>query len=301
MNAPLVSTIIPAYNAERYIRDTVDSALQQSFSDLEIIVVDDGSTDNTSDIVAGLSDARIRYLKQPNAEQAAARNHGLSVARGTYVAFLDADDLWKPRKLQNQLDVFENETVDIVVTACDVVDERGAPVACDGRRLHRGNVHADMIRDNFFVMSSVMVRRRLLEQTGLVFQTGIQGVEDWDLWLKLTETAQVDYVAAPLVSYRRHGGNTSGRWDAMFRAQTKTLDNLDRRIDASTRYTSAQKRALLGISRRSRSYLSLQYGHWLVLEQRHDDARHMMKHAADLNPFALRNWWGMLKAAIRRR
>ena len=102
MQSPLISCIVPVYNGERYLGEAIDSILAQTYGPLEIIVVDDGSTDGTAEVVATYGD-QVRYLWQPNAGQAAARNHGLSVTQGEFISFLDADDLWHPEKLDRQI------------------------------------------------------------------------------------------------------------------------------------------------------------------------------------------------------
>src|SRR5262249_2428536 len=102
MHHDLISCIVPVFNGERYLREALDSILAQTYQPLELIVLDDGSTDGTAALVAGYGE-RIRYLWQANAGEAGARNRGLSIAQGEFVAFLDADDLWHPEKLRRQL------------------------------------------------------------------------------------------------------------------------------------------------------------------------------------------------------
>lgn len=116
MKQPLISCIVPVYNGELYLREAIDSILAQTYRPLEIIVVDDGSTDATPDVVAGYGD-RLRYIRQPNAGPGAARNHGLNLAQGEFIAFLDADDLWHPDKLARQMTRFLNRPdLDLCIT-----------------------------------------------------------------------------------------------------------------------------------------------------------------------------------------
>ena len=104
---PKVSVVIPTYNRQRLVQDTIDSVLRQTFGDLELIVIDDGSTDDTRRVLQDRYGTRIRYVYQENQGESAARNHGIALAGGEYVAFVDSDDLWHPQKLERQVEVFE--------------------------------------------------------------------------------------------------------------------------------------------------------------------------------------------------
>ena len=126
MKLPKISVIIPAYNAELWINKTIQSVLDQTFNDFEIIVVDDGSTDNTSQVVHQFSDPRVQYIYQNNQKAAGARNTGISKARGEYIAFLDADDLFKPSKLIKQFSLLENKPyLGGVTCGFDIIDQEG--------------------------------------------------------------------------------------------------------------------------------------------------------------------------------
>src|SRR5436305_4940478 len=147
-----VSVIIPAYNYARYIAEAIDGALAQTHAPLEVIVVDDESTDDTPRVLAGYGD-RIRTIRQPNGGAAAARNTGMAAARGEYVAFLDADDVWLPRKLELQLQRFEADPdLGLVHCAMEVIDREGRTVdfVLQGRE---GRVGTEMLRLDGHVMS----------------------------------------------------------------------------------------------------------------------------------------------------
>lgn len=125
---PKVSVVIPAFNALRYLPRTVDSALAQSFGDFEVLIVDDESTDGTADWVRTIADRRVRLLEQKNQGAAAARNAGIRQARGEYIAFLDADDLWEPAKLERQVACLDaRPEVGVVYTWVRVIDQDGEP------------------------------------------------------------------------------------------------------------------------------------------------------------------------------
>lgn len=184
---PRVSVIIPAYNAAAYIGKAVDSVLAQTWSDLEILVVDDGSTDDTAQALS-VYGARVRILRQANAGPAAARNLGLANAMGEYVAFLDADDFWRPQKLQCQVELLDAQaSVGFCSTATALVDPQGNPLG----NWPCGPADAPM-PDILFMQgtvisgstSGVLARRRLVMEAG-GFDTSLRGFEDPDLWIRL--------------------------------------------------------------------------------------------------------------------
>ena len=197
-----VSVIIPAYNAAAFVREAVDSALAQTHRDTEVIVVDDSSTDETPQVLAGYGE-RIRVHRQPNAGVAGARNTGARLATGEWVAFLDADDVWLPGKIEAQL---------ARVGGCNWAytnrynfGARGPlpEVQTDVTLMTDGDVFVPLLlRGNFITVSSVMMRTALFEQLGGFYhQKG--GCEDWDLWLRVSSHHHdVRYVPEPLVGYR---------------------------------------------------------------------------------------------------
>ena len=163
MDQPLVSVIVPAYNSSRFIRETVESALRQTHSALEVIVVDDGSTDRV-DWVTQLDPGRVTYRWQPNGGPASARNLGVRLSRGTYVAFLDSDDVWEPHKLERQLGEFAQlPQAGLVYTGVVGIDEQGR--ATSGFRPKggaEGRIFERLFENNFITTSTVLVRRASL-------------------------------------------------------------------------------------------------------------------------------------------
>ena len=211
---PHVSVVIPAYNAEGFIVETVNSVLNQTYQDLEIIVVDDGSKDGT---VAALEQFgnRVRVHQQPNGGVAKARNTGVGLARGTYIAFLDADDLWLPQKLERQL----TSTAPMSYTDRFNVGERGhlPELHSEIKPMRGGDLFVPLMREqNFITSTSVMLRRALFEKMG-GFYTGLNGTEDWDLWIRIAEGHEIGFVAEPLVRYRFHAGGISRNYRRMSR------------------------------------------------------------------------------------
>jgi glycosyltransferase involved in cell wall biosynthesis len=218
---PHVSVIIPAYNAAAYIADTVNSALAQTYRDLEVIVVDDGSTDGTLKALEPFGD-RVRVHQQPNGGVAKARNTGVGLAQGAYIAFLDADDLWLPHKLEMQLD---GSDAPMTFTDRFNIGERGELPELQSlvTPMKGGDIFVDLMREgNFITNTSVMMRRDLFEKMG-GFYTGLNGTEDWDLWIRIAERHQIGFIAEPLVRYRFHAGGISRNFTKMGRERTMVI------------------------------------------------------------------------------
>jgi hypothetical protein len=202
---PNVSVVIPTYNRERLLGQTLRSALAQRGVDFEILVVDDGSTDGTADDVAALGDHRVRLLRHQRPRGVAtARNTGAAAAHGAWVAFLDDDDLWAPDKLARQLDAARTAGGDWVYAGTVEVDGAGrllggAPPPPPSVLL------AQLTRRNPMPAgsSNVMVRATLLAEAG-GFDPALRHLADWDLWLRLARQTRPAWVAAPLVAYRIH-------------------------------------------------------------------------------------------------
>jgi glycosyltransferase involved in cell wall biosynthesis len=206
---PDVSVIIPAYNAARYLSQAIDSVLAQTYQDLEILVIDDGSTDDTPAVMAPYG-APVRYVRQANGGVSAARNHGIQLGRGRYVAFLDADDTWQAQKLAVQLLALGQQTrAAVCYSAFTVVDEHLQPLTI--RRSHRrASALEDLLLRGNVVGSicTVIAERSLFAQVG-GFDPQLSQCADWDMWVRLAAQTEFLYVDEPLVTYRQHPTNMS--------------------------------------------------------------------------------------------
>jgi glycosyltransferase involved in cell wall biosynthesis len=209
-SAPLVSVVIPAYNAVATVGDAVASVLEQTVDDLEVLVVDDGSDDGTRAVVEAIADPRLHLIRQENAGVCAARNAGIRVARGDYVALLDADDLWLPVKLERQLAVFKQEPdVHAVQAGAIFVDDRLRTLSV------RPCVDSkDPVLDTHYFLNLpafnsavVFTREKLLERGG--YDTSLVILEDWELAIHAARHWGLRGVREPLVLYRVHPGNRS--------------------------------------------------------------------------------------------
>lgn len=225
---PLVSIIIPVYNREEFIQEAVDSALTQTWDEKEIIVVDDGSTDNTSQLLQSFGN-KIRTIRQNNQGLSAARNTGIEAAKGDYLAFLDSDDLLNPNCLELQIRNLILKP-DIGISYCwwRYIDKNGQYLPEIGNYCERGNLLSQLIMTNRFPPLSAVIRRHLIDQIGN-FDGFLSPTEDWDLWLRAAlNDFKFDYVPDYLVKYRIHGGNLSLNTMAMHESQMRTLDKLFR-------------------------------------------------------------------------
>lgn len=233
---PLVSVVIPAYNAATFIKTSVESVLGQTFRDFELIVVDDGSTDATSAILTSYGD-RIHCLRLPNGGVSRARNQGVARARGRWVAFLDADDAWKPTKLARQVEeLHRRPECGACYTAILVADAQLTPLL--EQRSERGGVErADLLVKGNLVTgsaSSVACDKGLLTQTG-GFDERLSLCADWDMWLRLASTTCFAYVDEPLVLYRRSSASMSTNPTVLERDTLRLLEKAFRDRPAETR------------------------------------------------------------------
>ncbi len=203
----LVSVIIPDYNQAHFIRDAIDSVLRQTYNDYEIIVVDDGSTDDSSVVVAEYGD-QVHYIHQPNQGLSAARNTGIAASRGQLIALLDSDDAWLPDYLVTMVTALgANPQAGAAYAGWQYMDSLGRDLPQSSTRVVAPEeFRSTLAFGNFLVPSGVLVRRQCFDEHGL-FDTQLRAVEDRDMWLRIAETYPVVGVPQVLVRYRTHGEN----------------------------------------------------------------------------------------------
>jgi glycosyltransferase involved in cell wall biosynthesis len=223
LDKALVSVIIPAFNAAEYIRRTLDSVLAQTYPRIEVIVVDDGSSDATGAIVQEFvtSDARVQLIRQSNAGVGAARNTAIRRAQGEFIAPLDADDFWFQEKLEKQVACLEQYGSETGLVYCwsKLIDKDGELLS-DSSQTVEGRLRQALILRNIVGNGSVpLFRAATLEKVGLYLtraeQGGAQGCEDWDLYLRISEHSNVRVVPEYLVAYRQAGSNMSANAENM--------------------------------------------------------------------------------------
>lgn len=261
---PKISVIIPIYNGERTIRETIQSVLDQTFTDLEIIAIDDGSTDRTVEVVRSIKDHRVKIFSYPNGGQAASRNRGMERASGAYFAFIDADDLWTPDKLEMQLKALEeNPKAGVAYSWVDYIDGSNRYVRSGGRLNVNGNAYGHLLLTDFLENgSNPLVRREAIEKVGN-FEETLPPSEDWDLWLRLA--ADYDYVCVPHAQIKYRISSTS-QSSNVERVEASCLRVLDRAFsaDAGQKWKHLKSQSLANL---------YQYLTYKALENLHDRQR----------------------------
>lgn len=223
--APSVSVVIPTHNRALLLKRAVNSVLRQTFSDFELIVVDDASTDDTTRIVEGFHDKRIKYLRhRSNLGAPVARNTGISSARGDYIGLLDDDDEWFPEKLEKQILKFSqvSERVGLIYTGHEVREG-------DGRLLRtyipeaRGDVRMRLLLGTTFASNTPLIRKACFQKVGF-FDESLKSCQDWDMWKRISDQYEFDYVPEILAIVYRHKKQISSDFSAMIPGRTRMVD-----------------------------------------------------------------------------
>lgn len=224
---PLVSVIIPAFNQAPFLAEALESVLQQSYSHLEILLIDDGSTDDTPGIALAYSkkDQRLHYIRQENKGPAAARNRGISASTGTYLCLLDGDDRMAPERIALQLKAIqEDSSIDIVYTALGLIDQEGKHL---GVMRSQDYPYENFLPHLFFRNvipgpSTIMAKRHCLVQNP--YDETFVHAEDYELMIRLAHLYHFKYLDLPLTDYRRHQENLSNNLNAHRQAEIKVLE-----------------------------------------------------------------------------
>ena len=242
MDGPLVSVVIATYNMAAFLPFAIQSALAQTYRNIEVLVIDDGSTDNTADVVVPhLANPRVRFLSQKNSGQAVAKNRGIRESGGQYVAFLDADDLWAPDKLELQLPLFAaSSSVGVVYSALSRIDDKGDRLPDIPISLHRGRVTGVMLISNFVGFGTSVVRRECFERLGLFDETLGMGI-DYDLWLRISTEYEFDYVNRPLLYRREWSGQMSKNWHTRYVKGIETMNRFLRNFPGAVEESTARE------------------------------------------------------------
>jgi glycosyltransferase involved in cell wall biosynthesis len=227
-NEPLVSVVMPAYNSRQYIDAAIDSLLAQTHPHLEIIVVDDGSTDGTGDFVQTQYGEQVRLIRQTNMGPSVARNRGIAEAQGAYIQFLDADDLLLPEKIERCLAIFaEKPALGVVYTTCRFVDADGStPLDRAIHGLVPGDVFCSMLTNyhHAIMLHAALIRRSaLLAVGGLPDNPKHRCAEDLDMFLRLANAYEFAGIDEPLVVYRKHGNEITKQRYCMAHGRLLTI------------------------------------------------------------------------------
>jgi glycosyltransferase involved in cell wall biosynthesis len=224
-----VSIILPVYNGEKYLSETIDSIIEQTFADWEIVAVNDGSTDNSHSILQQYKSnlgSKIKIIDQENSGVSVARNVAIDNSESEYLAFIDADDMWLPEKLEKQIKILDNNP-DVALVYSDLLDlienktTRRKQIL--KRKLQRGYIFEPLFYFNFIALSSVVLRKEMIEKYGN-FDSDYKIIQDYDLFLRIAEKNVIDYVDESLLIYRIHENNISGNMEAIERENFKLIE-----------------------------------------------------------------------------
>ena len=289
---PTVSVIIPVYNGAAEVCRAIDSALAQVNCEVEVIVLNDGSKDNTRTVLDEYGD-KIRAIHQENSGLAQTRNNGISAARGEWVAFLDHDDYWKPDKLSEQLKAAERTGADVVYTNAgnfgDV--DRVADLRSEPSGMLEGDLLEPLLLDNFIVVSSVMIRRSVIDKFK-GFNASLPCVEDWDLWLRLSANGvRFAAVREPVTKYQWRAGSMSKNYELMRTTRQRIVGDALKTERARALGWSVRRRALASIESCSAWFLAAS-----------SPRRAIAWYANSLWywPFDMNSWKGVVKGCLGR-
>ncbi len=260
LSYPKISVIIPTYNRVHLIKDAVESVFNQTYQDFELIIIDDGSTDNTREVLAEYGE-RLRYIYQENQGRSAARNHGINLAKGEYIAFLDSDDVWFPDKLARQVPILESAPDNVVLVHGYkyIVDRNLQPIP--GWELKLRNLYTlaergeetyeNYLHSNCIFTSTILVRKAAIIEIG-GYDTSTQGVEDLDFYLQLLLlNYNFTFMSEPpLIKYRWHGDNTDEQSSnhSYLQVYEKHLDKC-LKLGETTRILKAKNRLYQGLAK----------------------------------------------------
>lgn len=222
MNHPLVSVVIASYNMGQYLPQAIQSILNQTYKNLEVIVIDDGSTDDTEqNINTLLSDSRLRYIKQNNMGQPKAKNNGLAQCKGDFIAFCDGDDLWEENKLALQIPLFKRPEVGVVYSEVSYIDEHNNTYDKQPPyERYEGKVTEQLLEKNFVPFGTAVIRKECIEKDGVFNDEYRMGI-DWDLWLRYSLNWEFLFCPSKTYIYREWSGqmskNMKGRYNYAFK------------------------------------------------------------------------------------
>jgi glycosyltransferase involved in cell wall biosynthesis len=292
---PAVTVVLPVHNGEATIGETVASVLSQTFRDLLLIVVDDGSTDGTQSALEIVDDSRLLVISTPHSGSAASRNRGVDYVASDFVAFIDADDVWLPTKLEAQCAALERMP-QAAVAYCwtDYVEADGSFLCPDGRPVFEGWVYEPLLTHNFIDCgSNILVRRQALLEVG-GFDETLPVLEDWELHLRLA--AQAPFVCVPeaLVHYRQSPGSQSTRIALMEATFLRVVEKIFSRAARPIRSRRNQCMAFFYM------YLAGKATQWVPTRYEWLTALRLLVKAVQIHPLSLLELWQRTWVVVRR-
>jgi glycosyltransferase involved in cell wall biosynthesis len=274
-NNPMVSIILPTYNRAQLIGRAIQSVLDQTYQDFELIIVDDGSKDNTADI-SDFKDKRIRYIRhEKNKGANAARNAGIKMARGEYIGFQDSDDEWLPEKLEKQMRVFKTASADVGVVYTGfwrIEEDRKMYIPSPEIKQKEGNIHTELLHRNFVTTQAVVIMRECFNKAGL-FDEFLPRLQDWELFIRIAKHYSFRCIDEPLLISYFTSKSISANQEALISAHLYILEKHynDLRLD---------KRLL--------AYHYFNIGHTLCLSGGFDQGKGFLKKALQIAPLNIK-------------
>ncbi len=243
---PLISVIIPVYNGEKTIGETIHSVLNQTYINIEIIVINDGSLDLTLNITSSIKDTRLKVFSYKNAGVCMSRNRGIERASGQFISFLDADDIWTPDKLEAQLKALQaNPQASVAYSWVDYIDEYGEFFRHGNHITINGNAYEQMLIQNVLENgSNPLIRRQALINIG-TFNQSLTLAEDWDMWLRLAARHDFVTVSYPQILYRTSSKSSSSNVLAMEKVCLQFIEQAFMSAPASLQYLKRKSLATL--------------------------------------------------------
>jgi glycosyltransferase involved in cell wall biosynthesis len=237
---PLVSVVLPTYNRARLLSRAVNSVLDQTYPNFELIVVDDCSTDGTEGVMQGFQDDRIRYIRhEKNQGAPIARNTGIRAAKGKYIAFQDSDDVWLSTKLEKQVNAFNSAPSDLGVIYTSfwlISDYEKTLIPSSYLKQTEGKIHDVLLKMNFVSLSSAVVKRECFEKVGMF--ENIPRFQDWELWLRISQYYYFKHLREPLVKVYRQSDSISRNTDVLITARKYILSKYYNELSKNSKLLS---------------------------------------------------------------
>jgi glycosyltransferase involved in cell wall biosynthesis len=276
----LVSVLIPCFNREDILRETLESVVSQTWPSMEILAIDDGSSDGTHEVLLEFSrhsPVPMRVTSRANRGLAATRNEMMREAQGHYIAFVDSDDLWHPEKVRRQMDLLRgDDRIGLVHTDVEFIDpqSRSTGHGLDIRPHDTADWFSSQILDNNIQPSAVLIRRAVVDQVGL-FDESLPACEDWDYWIRIARSFRIGHLPHRLTMMRQHAGRMSGNIELMRTCSFTVLNKVEQLLEAGDH----ERRSLLTCGRRR---VHFKYGDLRLRRGDHNGARHDLMRAFGL-------------------
>lgn len=263
MKQPLVSIIMPVFNGENFVKKAIQSVLAQTYTNYELIIIDDGSTDGSYPVIKPFLNKKIQYIYQENIGVAAARNTGISVSAGELIALLDQDDVWLPHKLLLQIEFLNNNPqIGLVHTTIQCINDKDEFVSCKGMiwvGSYSGNCGSQLLAGNGIAPLTILAKANLIKQCGN-FNQNRAPADDWDLWLRMSRITSFGFIPEICAYYRIHNANESKNLLKMKRAEIAVLKDYlaDFRSSMTTKEKYITERKLMAFYNRAADLAKIQ-------------------------------------------